>query len=179
MMALGLSSFEGADEADVSQFLGRRTARAFRLACFCIPMCVSGFGVDPAAAQTLGTSDIQSILQGVTQGTTTPTPPQQSTSSTPLSSSSQTLQPATNPPATAQSAIPSALENDFSTRAGVTLKQFGYDFFGMSSSVTATQVGAVQDSYISASATSCRSSWSATRTRPIRSASTATAASCS
>ena len=113
-------------------------------------MFVSGFGVDPAAAQTLGTSDIQSILQGVSQGQvpTTATPPQQSTSSTPLTTSTQTLQPATNPPATAQSAIPSALENDFSTRAGVTLKQFGYDVFGMSSSVTATQVGAVQDSYI-------------------------------
>jgi len=112
-------------------------------------MCVSGFGVDPAAAQTLGTSDIQSILQGVSQGQQLPpTPPQQSTNSTPLSSSTQTLQPATNPPATAQSATPSALENDFSTRAGVTLKQFGYDVFGMSSSVTATQVGAVQDSYV-------------------------------
>lgn len=114
-------------------------------------MCVSGFGVNPAAAQTLGTSDIQSILQGVSQGqqpSLPPTPPQQSTNSTPLSTSTQTMQPATNPPATAQSAVPSALENDFSARAGVTLKQFGYDFFGMSSSVTATQVGAVQDSYV-------------------------------
>jgi protein involved in polysaccharide export with SLBB domain len=112
-------------------------------------MCVSGFGVNPAAAQTLGTSDIQSILQGVSQGQQVqPTPPQQPTSSTPLSTSTQTLQPATNPPATSQSAVPSALENDFSTRAGVTLKQFGYDVFGMSSSVTATQVGAVQDSYV-------------------------------
>jgi polysaccharide export outer membrane protein len=109
-------------------------------------MCVGGFGIDPAAAQTLGTSDIQSILQGVSQGQQIqPTPPQQSTSSTPLSTSSQTLQPAAAPPA---STTASALETDFSTRAGVTLKQFGYDMFGTGSPVTATQVGNVQDSYL-------------------------------
>ncbi len=110
-------------------------------------MCAIGLGISQASAQTLGTTDIQSILQGVTNGQPPqPTPPQQPTSSTPLSSSTTTLQPAAAP--SALSLTPSALENDFSTRAGVTLKQFGYDIFGTGSAVTPTQVGAMQDSYI-------------------------------
>jgi polysaccharide export outer membrane protein len=128
------------------QILGRRLARAFRFAC----VCTIGLGISHASAQTLGTTDIQSILQGVSQGqqptTTAPTPPQQPTSTTPLTSATTTLQPAATP--TPLSAIPSALENDFSTRAGVPLKQFGYDVFGTGSTVTPTQVGAMQDSYI-------------------------------
>ena len=101
-----------------------------------------------ASAQTLGTTDIQSILQGVANGQppAAPTPPTQQPNTTPLSGSTTTLQPATPPPAL--STIPSALENDFSTRAGVTLKLFGYDLFGTGSAVTPTQVGATQDSYI-------------------------------
>jgi polysaccharide biosynthesis/export protein len=120
-------------------------ARAFRFAC----MCTIGLGLSQASAQTLGTTDIQSILQGVTQpgaAPASPTPPQQQPSTTPLSTSTTTLQPATAP--SALSAIPSALENDFSTRAGVTLKQFGYDIFGTGSTVTPVQVGAMQDGYI-------------------------------
>ena len=46
------------------------------------------------------------------------------------------------------STVTSGLEQQFSTRAGVTLKQFGYDVVGAGATVTATQIGAVQDSYI-------------------------------
>jgi polysaccharide biosynthesis/export protein len=125
------------------QLLGRRVARGFRFAC----LCAIGLGISQASAQTLGTTDIQSILQGVTNGQPPqPTPPTQQPSTTPLSSSTTTLQPAAAP--SALSLTPSALENDFSTRAGVTLKQFGYDVFGTGSAVTPTQVGGMQDSYI-------------------------------
>jgi protein involved in polysaccharide export with SLBB domain len=106
-------------------------------------------GLSQASAQTLGTTDIQSILQGVANGQQTqPTPPQQPTNSTPLSTSTTTLQPATPPAPSAAAAIATPLENDFSTRAGVTLKQFGYDVFGAGATVSPTQVGAMQDSYI-------------------------------
>ncbi len=98
---------------------------------------------DTAWAQSLGTSDIQSILQGV-QNTGAPPPPQQSTSQ-PLAASTQTLQPAQ---LSTSSQSQSSLELHFSTRAGVPLKQFGYDLFGTGSSVSATQIGATQDSYI-------------------------------
>jgi protein involved in polysaccharide export with SLBB domain len=99
---------------------------------------------DQATAQTLGTTDIQNILQGVTQPTGAPPAPAQS-SSPPLTSTTQTMQPATVTPS---SSTPTPLENDFSTRAGVPLKQFGYDVFGTSSPVSATQIGAAQDSYM-------------------------------
>ncbi|HWA91785.1 MAG TPA: SLBB domain-containing protein [Rhizomicrobium sp.] len=99
---------------------------------------------DTAFAQTLGTTDIQSILQGVQSQSQVPPPPQQSTTQ-PLTSSSQTLQPAQLSTATQTT---SSLEQHFSLRAGVPLKQFGYDVFGAGGSVTATQVGATQDSYI-------------------------------
>ena len=99
---------------------------------------------DGAFAQSLGTTDIQSILQGVQSQSGAPAAPTQS-SSPPLTTSTQTLQPAT---AAAVSLVPSSLEQHFSLRAGVPLKQFGYDVFGAGGAVTATQVGATQDSYI-------------------------------
>jgi protein involved in polysaccharide export with SLBB domain len=117
------------------EILRRHSARAAWL----IFLCILGGGV--AAAQTLGASDIQSILQGVSQNPPQPT----QSNSPPLAPSSQTIQPATAP---ALPSTPSGLEQQFSARAGVTLKQFGYDVFGVSSSVTATQTGAVQDSYV-------------------------------
>ena len=121
----------------LSGILRRHSAIAVWLICVCI------FGADAshARAQTLGTSDIQNILQGVSQN---PPAPAQSTSA-PLAPSTQTLQPAIAPVA---STVPSGLETQFSTRAGVPLKQFGYDMFGVGAAVTATQTGAVQDSYV-------------------------------
>jgi polysaccharide biosynthesis/export protein len=120
----------------LSEFLRRRFARAVFL------VGALAFGWTAATAQTLSGTDIQSILQGVAQAP--PTAPTQS-STAPLSASPQTMQPAS---VVAPSTTPSALENDFSTRAGVPLKQFGYDVFGTAGSVTATQMGAVQDSYV-------------------------------
>ncbi len=46
------------------------------------------------------------------------------------------------------STAPSGLEIEFSNRAGVPLQQFGYDVFGVPGVVNASQIGAVQDSYI-------------------------------
>lgn len=53
-------------------------------------------------------------------------------------------------PATPQtsSAPPSRLERLMSARAGVQLKQFGYDQLGIGQSVTVPQIGAVQDNYV-------------------------------
>lgn len=99
--------------------------------------------VAEAPAQTLGIQDIQNILQGVAQQ---PTQPAQQSSSQALQGSSQTLQPATTVATSSQTS--SSLELHFSQRAGVALKQFGYDVFGNAGTVTATQVGATQDNYI-------------------------------
>jgi protein involved in polysaccharide export with SLBB domain len=60
--------------------------------------------------------------------------------------STQILPPAT-PPTAAQLA-PSTLELLFSQRAGQPLQQFGYDIFGVGTSVPVTQIGNVQDQYI-------------------------------
>src|SRR6185312_1178876 len=90
--------------------------------------------VDNVSAQTLGASDIQSILQGVAQQ---PGAPPQQSNSQPLTSSTQTIQPAAT---IAVSQTTSSLEQHFSDRAGVPLKQFGYDTFGAAGTVTATQV---------------------------------------
>lgn len=114
-------------------------ARALLLVGLC------GLGsTDPAFAQSLGASDIQSILQGVQSQSQSSQQPQQS-NAPPLAASSQTLQPAQIPASTSPL---SSLEQHFSARAGVALKQFGYDVFGTGGSVTAAQIGATQDSYI-------------------------------
>ena len=107
--------------------------------------------MNQAGAQTLGSSDIQSILSGISQGQqVTPSTGQsssqsQSSSSQPVTSSSQTLQPAMAP---AINTTPSTLEQLFSDRAGTPLQQFGYDVFGQPGAVMATQIGSLQDSYI-------------------------------
>jgi protein involved in polysaccharide export with SLBB domain len=51
-------------------------------------------------------------------------------------------------PQSAASNATSGLETQFSQRAGVPLKQFGYDVFGTSGTVIASQIGAAQDSYL-------------------------------
>ena len=121
------------------QMVRRRALRAVSLVCL-----IAGIGLNVADAQTLGASDIQSILQGVQQQNPSAPPP--STPTAPVTTSTQTFAPtqAASPVSTA----PSGLETQFSARAGVPLKQFGYDVFGTASSVTASQLGAPQDSYI-------------------------------
>jgi protein involved in polysaccharide export with SLBB domain len=109
---------------------------------------IAGIGLNVAQAQTLGASDIQSILQGVqqTNPSTPPPPPVQ-----PVTPSTQTFTPPAQPAQGSVSSAanaPSGLETQFSARAGVPLKQFGYDVFGTGGSVTSSQVGAAQDSYI-------------------------------
>ncbi|HTT98557.1 MAG TPA: SLBB domain-containing protein [Rhizomicrobium sp.] len=126
----------------------RRALRAVSLLCL-----VAGIGLNTAAAQTLGTSDIQSILQSVQAGQTGSTSSTTPPPTAPVTPSTQTFTPATQPtttPPTASAAAsaPSGLETQFSARAGVPLKQFGYDVFGTAATVTASQVGAAQDSYV-------------------------------
>jgi polysaccharide export outer membrane protein len=125
------------------EILRRRALRAASLLCLC-----AGIGLNTADAQTLGTADIQSILQGVQQ-TTAPAAPTQSTTSQ-ITPSVQTLTPPAPAPAATPAApvAPTGLETQFSLRAGVPLKQFGYDVFGMPGTVVASQLGAAQDSYI-------------------------------
>jgi protein involved in polysaccharide export with SLBB domain len=119
----------------------RRAARAASLLCLC-----AGIGLNTADAQTLGTADIQSILQGVQQTTAPAAPTQSSTSQ--ITPSTQTLTPPAPAAAPAAPTAPTGLETQFSLRAGVPLKQFGYDVFGMPGTVVASQLGAAQDSYI-------------------------------
>lgn len=132
-----------------SQLDRRRVARAIAIVLF-----AAAAGLTAASAQTLGVSDIQNILQGVSQTPSTTQSPAPATQQTtaPLTPSTQTLQPAAPAPipsaAAAAALAPSGLEQEFSARAGVPLKQFGYDVLGVPGSVTATQIGAVQDSYI-------------------------------
>ena len=116
--------------------------RCLRVAAL-LSIFISGIGLTLADAQTLGTSDIQSILQGISQGQQ-PAPPTQS-AAPPVSSSTTTFQPVSTQPV---STTPSGLEIEFSNRAGVPLQQFGYDVFGVPGVVNASQIGAVQDSYI-------------------------------
>ncbi len=137
------------------EILRRRMLRAVSLFFIC-----AGVGLSAADGQTVSPTDIQSILQGVqqSQGATQPTqaPNAQIPPSTPqpLTTPPQPTPPATTPPpgttppTTTATAAPSGLETQFSLRAGVTLRQFGYDVFGTSGTVNVTQVGAAQDSYI-------------------------------
>jgi protein involved in polysaccharide export with SLBB domain len=123
------------------QFLRRRTVCALAF------LFLSGVALtcSEAAAQTLGTADIQSILQGVTQQPTSA--PAQPTNTLPTAP--QVLTPTvTTPAAPVPPSLPSGLETQFSLRAGVKLSQFGYSVFGASGTVTASQLGAAQDSYV-------------------------------
>jgi protein involved in polysaccharide export with SLBB domain len=104
-----------------------------------------------ASAQTISNSSVQSVLQGLGATTSSgqagiPAPPAPITVQPTVTPSTQTLAPAA-PPSAAQ--LPtSTLELMFSQRAGQPLQQFGYDIFGVPSSVTVSQIGNVQDRYI-------------------------------
>jgi protein involved in polysaccharide export with SLBB domain len=118
----------------------RRFALAF--AALVVWLCLAS---DQILAQSDSLSQIQSILQGSGSGgngggllgtggfAQSNLPP------------SIVLQPAN---ANDAQLPKSRLEQIISTRAGVTLQQFGYDEFGVGQPVTVPQAGAVQDNYI-------------------------------
>src|SRR5580698_8584444 len=103
---------EGTRRMPPKSFLRRCLRVAARLS-----ICISGIGLTLADAQTLGTSDIQSILQGISQSQQ----PSTSAPSTapPLTPTTTTLQPVVTQPT---STGPSGLEIEFSNRAGVPLQ---------------------------------------------------------
>src|ERR1700722_7974056 len=104
------------------------------------------------SAQTISSSTVQLVLQSLGSGTSTsgqsgvPAPPSPITVQPAVTPTTQTLTPAT--PASPAQLPPSTLELLFSQRAGQPLQQFGYDIFGVASSVAVTQIGGVQDRYI-------------------------------
>jgi protein involved in polysaccharide export with SLBB domain len=111
------------------------------------------FGPAATDAQTTTTSpEIQGILNAISgqPSTAVPSPPTATPQVLPASSMpTQTSLPQAAPPVQpAAPQPPSHLEQLFSQRAGRTLTQYGYDTFGIGSSVPSTQVGALQDSYI-------------------------------
>jgi protein involved in polysaccharide export with SLBB domain len=93
-----------------------------------------------AAAQD---SSISSILQNLGQPSGSA---QSAQSQIPAAQTApaQSLTPAAAPLPT----TPSRLELLYSQRSGQPLKQYGYDIFGSGQTVTATQVGGVQDNYV-------------------------------
>ena len=114
---------------------------------------LAGWDVVRVSAQTVSPSStsVQSALQSLgvttqpgTAGIPAPSPPV--TVQPSVSPSFQTIAPAAAPTATQ---LPtSTLELLYSQRAGQPLQQFGYDIFGMGSSVNVQQIGNVQDQYL-------------------------------
>lgn len=99
---------------------------------------VSSAGVSPACAQSVS-QDISSILQQIQQGNG----PQQVTA--PPQPQAQTIQaPAGPPPVSA----PSRIELIMSDRAGLPLRQFGYDLFAGLNQISVPQVGSIQGYYV-------------------------------
>ena len=127
-----------------------RTFCAGTMRAAVIGLMVAGGYAAGALAQTAPSgTDVQSILNAISgQSSPTTTSPAQQMPSTPAAPSQTTLQPATPPVQPATPQPPSHLEQLFSQRAGRTLTQFGYDTFGVGSSVPVTQVGALQDTYV-------------------------------
>jgi protein involved in polysaccharide export with SLBB domain len=122
----------------------------FAFVALAVAAFFAGWATIQLRAQTISSSSVQSVLQGLGSTTTgtagIPPPPAPITVQPGVSSSTQTLTPAI-PPTTAQ--LPtSTLELVFSQRAGTPLQQFGYDIFGIGTPVTVTQIGNVQDRYI-------------------------------
>lgn len=102
-------------------------------------------------AQTISPSSVQSVLQSLgsttSQGQAGVAPPPAPVTVQPTPTPSTQLLPPATPPSTVQ--LPSStLELLFSQRAGQPLQQFGYDIFGVGTSVPVTQIGNVQDQYI-------------------------------
>jgi protein involved in polysaccharide export with SLBB domain len=99
---------------------------------------------DPLFAQSV---DSLSQLQQIQNALQAP-PTADNTSSDKSRSPDVILQPANPPSRMAGELPPSRLEQIMSGRAGVALRQFGYDFLGVGSAVVVPQVGAIQDDYI-------------------------------
>jgi polysaccharide export outer membrane protein len=117
-------------------------AAAIAVICFCAVIPSDTF------AQT--SSTVQGILNAISGQpvSTTPGPSLPPTTQVPSQAAMPTqnvVAPATAPTTTQPQ---SHLEQLFSQRAGRPLSQFGYDTFGVGNSVSTTQVGALQDSYI-------------------------------
>ena len=130
----------------LSLFVGRITPRARRIAAAATVLLIPLVLVQPGTAQSQGGGfsfdQIKQMLQGHSAAAS-----QLLGNNNDQSNAQQEiiLQP-TAPQATD---LPtSRLEQVMSTRAGVKLKQFGYDQFGVARPVSIPQMGAVQDDYI-------------------------------
>ncbi len=100
----------------------------------------------PQGGPSIGQGTIQQLLQGFGQGgASSATVP----GMTPAPQPSVVVTP-TQPSSTAQSTHegPSRLEEVYSQRAGTALHQFGYSIIGNGGTVSALQIGAIQDQYI-------------------------------
>ena len=123
-------------------------AAAMRVAAVLV-LAFCAMGPSGTYAQT--SPDVQSILNAIGgQSSTgqTITPPAAQVPSAPTMPSQTSIAPTMAPAAAPIPQPASHLEQLFSQRAGRPLTQFGYDTFGVGSSVPVTQVGALQDSYI-------------------------------
>ena len=97
----------------------------------------------PSAPSTMSPAQADALRQMLGQPPTSSGQPVVTAPS--VTTSTQNFQASPGPRGTAP---PSRLEQLYSARSGRTLRQFGYDIFGASSSVAVTQVGAVQDNYV-------------------------------
>lgn len=125
----------------------------FRIACLAAIATVVfvSWTLVTVRAQTISNSTVQSVLQSLGSTNSSgqagvPPPPAPVMVQPSVTPSTQILPPATPP--TAAQLPPSTLELLFSQRAGQPLQQFGYDIFGVGTSVPVTQIGNVQDQYI-------------------------------
>lgn len=109
--------------------------------------------LDPVGAlgQTTTTSpEVQGILNAISgqvPSSTTSTTPTSQIPATPAMPAQSTI-PVATPPQPPAVQPPSHLEQLYSQRAGRQLTQYGYDTFGVGSSVPVSQIGGLQDSYI-------------------------------
>ena len=132
----------------MSFFVGQvlRRARAHKTAFRAAALIILLISIQPVGAQQdqsggLSIDQIKQMLQGHTASS-----PASGTGSDQSNSSQEIiLQPSALP---ATELPVSRLEQVMSTRAGVKLRQFGYDQFGVGRPVSIPQMGAVQDDYV-------------------------------
>ena len=132
----------------LSFFVGQvlRRARAHKTAFRAAALIILLISIQPVGAQQdqsggLSIDQIKQMLQGRTASS-----PAFGTGSDQSNSSQEIILQPSAPPATE---LPvSRLEQVMSTRAGVKLRQFGYDQFGIGRPVSIPQMGAVQDDYV-------------------------------
>lgn len=118
--------------------LHRVRAVHFVLAGLCFAL-MSSLSADRAGAQNLSPDELQQLLQQRQNGSGGITGQQS------ILPQQTILEPAAAP---AQSLPTSRLEQIMSQRAGMELKQFGYDQLGIGRSVSVPQMGGVQDDYV-------------------------------